>query len=243
MATLALAYRRVVCVAAWIVVAPGLASAQSRLTAADLTGIVKDPAGGRVQGCTVTVTSLDTNISRTSTSDEAGFYRVPALSPGIYAVTVTRVGFKAQTHERVELLLGRAMTLDFLLQLATTVAEVTVTTEAPIVSGHQLEIGTLITRVQIESLPINGRNFIGPAAISPGVANDRTPLQGTAATTGLSFTGQRARSNNIMVDGLDNNDPVMGAVRATFSQEAVREFQILVDSRNSARHPAVSSTS
>src|SRR6185312_1961978 len=63
-----------------------------------------------------------------------------------------------------------------------------------------------------------------------GVAPDRTPLQGAAATSGLSFTGQRARSNNIMVDGLDNNDPVVGAVRATFSQEAVREFQVITNS-------------
>src|SRR5207237_5020751 len=57
-----------------------------------------------------------------------------------------------------------------------------------------------------------------------------TPQQGASATSGLSFTGQRARSNNIMVDGLDNNDPIVGSVRATFSQEAIREFQVLTNS-------------
>ena len=66
--------------------------------------------------------------------------------------------------------------------------------------------------------------------MTPGVTTDRTPQQGATATSGLSFTGQRARSNNIMVDGFDNNDPTVGAVRATFSQEAVREFQVLTNS-------------
>ena len=83
---------------------------------------------------------------------------------------------------------------------------------------------------QIESLPINGRNFISFALITPGVTQDNTPQQGASATSGLSFAGQRARSNNIMVDGLDNNDPAVGAVRALFSQEAIREFQVLTNS-------------
>ena len=65
---------------------------------------------------------------------------------------------------------------------------------------------------------------------TPGLATDRTPQQGAASTSGLTFGGQRARSNNITVDGLDNNDVFMGAVRATFSQEAVQEFQVIANS-------------
>ena len=91
-------------------------------------------------------------------------------------------------------------------------------------------VSSVVGQQQIESLPINGRNFISFSIITPGVTTDRTPQQGASATSGLSFTGQRARSNNIMVDGLDNNDIVVGAVRATFSQEAIREFQVVTDS-------------
>ena len=91
-------------------------------------------------------------------------------------------------------------------------------------------MSTVVSQQFIDNLPINGRNFIGFSVITPGVSTDRTPQQGASATSGLSFTGQRARSNNIMVDGLDNNDPVVGAVRAVFSQEAIREFQVLTDS-------------
>ena len=91
-------------------------------------------------------------------------------------------------------------------------------------------MATVVGQQQIENLPINGRNFMSFSVITPGVGLDNTPQQGASATSGLSFTGQRARSNNIMVDGLDNNDPIVGSVRATFSQEAVREFQVLTNS-------------
>ena len=86
---------------------------------------------------------------------------------------------------------------------------------------------SVVRQERVQSLPINGRNFLSFSVMTPGVTTDRSPQQGATATSGLSFTGQRARSNNIMVDGFDNNDPAVGAVRATFSQEAVRGFQVL----------------
>ena len=88
----------------------------------------------------------------------------------------------------------------------------------------------MVSQEQVQNLPINGRNFLSFTVMTPGVTTDRTPQQGALATSGLSFTGQRGRSNNITVDGFDNNDPTVGAVRATFSQEAVREFQVLTNS-------------
>jgi hypothetical protein len=101
---------------------------------------------------------------------------------------------------------------------------------APLVDVHDASISQVIGGQQIEGLPINGRNFISFAVITPGVTQDNTPQQGASATSGLSFAGQRARSNNIMVDGLDNNDATVGSVRAVFSQEAIREFQVLTNS-------------
>jgi hypothetical protein len=98
------------------------------------------------------------------------------------------------------------------------------------VDTQKTAVATVVSQRQIESLPINGRNFISFSVITPGVTTDRTPQQGASATSGLTFAGQRARSNNITVDGLDNNDAAVGAVRATFSQEAVREFQVLTNS-------------
>ena len=102
--------------------------------------------------------------------------------------------------------------------------------EASPVDVRQTAVATVVTQRQIDALPINGRNFISFSVITPGVSGDRTPGQGAAATSGLTFAGQRGRSNNVSVDGLDNNDTVVGSVRATFSQDAVREFQVLTNS-------------
>ena len=214
---------------ALVAMAPSL-HAQARLTGADLRGIVTDQTGRVLPGCGVTVTNSETNISRSVSTDSAGRYNVPALPPGIHTISARLSGFKTQVRERVALVLGEAVTIDFSLLVADTAETVIVSGNSPLISASRTEISSVINQQQIDALPTNGRNFIAFALIIPGVASDRTPLQGAVATSGLSFTGQRGRSNNVMVDGLDNNDPVVGSVRATFSQEAVREFQVLVDS-------------
>lgn len=205
------------------------ATGQSRVTGGDLQGSVRDASGAALPGTAITVTNVDTNVSRPSTSDDRGRYIVAALPPGTYTVTAAFPGFRSQRSDGIALTLGQSLDVDFVLAVAAGEI-VTVAASAPVVSASHIEAGSVISQREIQSLPTNGRNFIGFAVLAPGVSFDRTPLQGAAATSGLSFGGQRGRSNNITVDGLDNNDPVMGAVRATFSQEAVREFQVLVDS-------------
>ncbi len=90
-------------------------------------------------------------------------------------------------------------------------------------------MATVITGRQIGTLPINVRNFISFALVTPGALADALPSRGPDAASGLSIGGQRGRSNNIMVDGLSNNDPATNAVRATFGQDAVREFQVVTN--------------
>jgi hypothetical protein len=209
---------------------PSAAFGQARLTGADLTGVITDQSGGVLPGTTVTVTNDATNVSRTVLTDASGRYIVPALPPGTYGLRVELPGFATRARGGVELALGRSVTMDFTLALSAATEEVTVSASVPLVDVGRTEVSTVVNQQFIDNLPANGRNFIGFSVITPGVSTDKTPQQGASATSGLSFTGQRARSNNIMVDGLDNNDPVVGAVRAVFSQEAIREFQVLTDS-------------
>jgi hypothetical protein len=209
---------------------PVPARAQARLTGADLEGAVTDESGAAVAGAEITATNVETGLARRATSSASGGYVIAALPPGTYRVTASLAGFATQAREGVVLLLGQSVDIDFTMTLAGAQEEVTVTAEAPIVDVHQTAVASVVGQQQIDSLPINGRNFISFSIITPGVTTDRTPQQGASATSGLSFTGQRARSNNIMVDGLDNNDAVVGSVRATFSQEAIREFQVLTNS-------------
>jgi hypothetical protein len=107
---------------------------------------------------------------------------------------------------------------------------VTVVADPPSLDARRVAVAFSVGEQQIEGLPINGRNFVNFAALTPGVTTDRTTNRGIIATSGLSFTGQPARANSITVDGFDNNDVTTGGVRGLFSQEAIREFQVLTDS-------------
>src|SRR5262249_32606036 len=98
------------------------------------------------------------------------------------------------------------------------------------VDEEKTESSTSIDRGRIDGLPINRRNFLDFSLTAPRVTRNRAPGEGVTATSGLSFNGQSARSNNITIDGLDNNDIGSGSVRSTFSQDAVLEFQVVSDS-------------
>lgn len=209
---------------------PRGAGAQARLTGADIDGAVRDELGTVVPGTLITVTNLATNLSRVTTTDGQGHFVVPALAPGTYRLTAELSGFRPETREPVELRLGQSVQVDFMLRVEGRQEALTVLAEAPLVDVRDASIHQAVAREQIEGLPINGRNFTSFAVLTPGVTRDNTPQQGATATSGLSFAGQRARSNNVMVDGLDNNDLAGGSIRAVFSQEAIREFQVLTNS-------------
>src|SRR6266536_24873 len=203
--------------------------AQSRMTGADLEGTVRDDTGAVLPGAAVSATNVETSVVRSTASDSQGRYLLPALAPGVYTVTAELFGFGTRTRQNIALLLGQAALVDFSLALSGKSEAVTVTESAPILDARRTAVAAVIGTRQIENLPIAGRNFIAFSVLTPGVTTDRS-AQGVAGTTGLSFTGQSARANNIMVDGFDNNDATVGGVRALFSQDAVREFQVLTDS-------------
>lgn len=223
-------FREVLYCAAFCLLAVTTAGAQTRATSADLTGIVYDQSKAVLPGVTVTITNVDTGLARTVVTEGDGRFAAPALPPGTYTVRAELTGFTPQLQQGIQLALGAAVDLTVTLAVAAAQEQITVTAESPIVDTQKTAVSTVVSQQQIESLPINGRNFISFSIITPGVTTDRTPQQGASATSGLTFAGQRARSNNITVDGLDNNDTSVGAVRATFSQEAVREFQVLTNS-------------
>ena len=209
---------------------PSAAHAQMRATTGDLTGVVYDPSKAILRGVTVIVSNSDTGRARTHTTDEHGHFAFLGLPPGTYRLRAELTRFAPQVRDGLVVEIGSAVDLELTMSLAGAGAPLTVTAPLPIVDTQRSAIATVVSQQQIESLPINGRNFISFSTITPGVTADRTPQQGASATSGLTFAGQRARSNNITVDGVDNNDAAVGSVRATFSQDAVHEFQVITNS-------------
>ena len=187
---------------------------QARLTGGDLEGTATDETGAVLPGVTITVTNTETGVARGTQTGPRGQFRVPALAPGTYEIRADLASFVSQIRQGVVLALGQLATVDFTMRVAGTQESVTVTGETAIVDPMQSAVSSVVGQQQIESLPINGRNFISFSVITPGVTTDRTPQQGATVTSGLSFAGQRARSNNIMVDGFDNNEAAVGSVGA-----------------------------
>jgi Carboxypeptidase regulatory-like domain len=214
----------------WLIAAfPAVAAAQARLTGADLQGVITDPSGAVLPGVTLTATNVDTSLERTAVSADDGRYLIPALPPGSYRVTAALTGFETATKDDLVLHIGELVDVSVQLPLARVQEAVTVAATVPIVNPFRTTVSFVVDSRQITDLPINGRRFVSFAALSPGVVPAGSTEAG-ADTTGLSFLGGRPVSNNLMVDGLDNNDRILGGANASFSQEAVREFQVITTS-------------
>ena len=173
----------------------------------------------------VVATNVETGISRPARTDRDGRYTLTGLPPGSYRVSAAYMSFATQVRNDVALLLGQVLSLDFSLPPAAQEL-IVVMPATPLLEVDRTGVSTVIEGNQIDSLPINGRNFISFAALTPGVVQTERAAPG-AETSGLSFVGQRSQDNNLMVDGLDNNDRILGSALASLSQESVREFQVL----------------
>jgi hypothetical protein len=203
---------------------------QARSSSADLTGIVSDPSKSPVPAATVVATNIATGVARNGVSDVNGFYRIPLLPPGEYEVKIQVNGFNTQVKKGITLTVGQIFPLNFEISRGGTIDSVAIETEQPVIEPERTHQSSTITQRPINNLPINGRNFLDFARLTPGVIEESpaiTSVQVTALTTsGLSFSGQNGRANTVQIDGVDNNDIVGNGVRPTISQEAVNEFQI-----------------
>ncbi|HLJ17572.1 MAG TPA: TonB-dependent receptor [Bryobacteraceae bacterium] len=212
---------RVVCLALLTVT---IAYAQSANTA-DLIGTIRDVTGGALAQATIAVTNRDTGVARTTITQNSGFYRLPSLPAGHYSVRASRPGFTDAVNADVILQIGQVTTVDLNLSVASQTQSVSVSGAPPMVEPERTSVGGVVNRTDIDNLPINGRNFLNFSLTVGGVTAQQTSGQGS----GLSFNGQRGRSNSIVIDGADNNGQLNGNVRLTISQEAVQEFQVVTN--------------
>jgi hypothetical protein len=203
-------------------------SAQTRSTGGDVHGVVEDTSKGRLPGVTVTVRNIDTNITRIELTDAEGRYRLAALEPGDYEVAVELAGFTVGPPRPLRVQVGDVLDVPFEMRPANVAETVVVTASEPVVQPTRTTVSTVLAEEEIDQLPLNGRRFVDLAALAAGVTPARPDP--TAETSGLSFLGQRPVSNSLLVDGLDNNDRILGGATASFTQESIREFRVLTAS-------------
>lgn len=211
--------------------------AQATATA-ELRGRVLDPNGAAVPGATITATNNARGTTRSVTADEEGNFVILSLQPSTYTVKVEASGFAPKTINNVLLEVGQQAALDVDLALGEIGAVVDVLAgEQQLVDTERTQQSTVISAQQLNNLPINRRNFLDFALLTPGVSdadniNDSTDFRvAQTPQSGLSFGGNNGRGNSINVDGSTTDTPSGGA-RNVLSQEAVQEFQVDRNSYN-----------
>jgi len=201
---------------------------RAQITTAQLSGHVLDPQGHAVAGASITVKNAATGATRDAKADESGYYQFVGLPPGHYELTVAGgAGFAKLVNPEIVLTIGQDGAYDPQMQLESAAQTVSVTATTEVIETARTASASTVDQQQINNLPINGRNYINFTLTSSEVHRDSSPSIGAAPTSGLNFNGQRARSNEVSVDGADAVDNSVNGIRATVSQEAVQEFQIV----------------
>lgn len=196
-----------------------LASAQ--MTRGSLGGTVRDDTGGVLPGVSVTITNEETGIARTVVTNAEGFYRAPALEPGKYTVSVQLSGFRRLERTAVQVLTNQETTFNADLKvggMTDTIVVEDVRGEIELNKTNPNIAMTATSRQAVE-LPLPGRNINNLALLSPNTFT-------APGSTGISANGNRARNNNFMIDGTDNNDLSVTIQTTPVLPEEVAEYAV-----------------
>lgn len=192
-----------------------------------IQGTISDPSGAAIPGAQVVISSPDTGYTHTQKTDNSGFYSLGPLNPGPYLVTITAAGFqnlKVQTVVRT----GTATSGSEKLALGNTSETVEVSAGALQVNTDQIGVSGVITREQIETLPVNGRNILDYAQLEPGVVlqagQSFDPTK--AGYSAISVSGVGGRTTRILLDGQDITDETVGTTIFNVPAGAIQEFQL-----------------
>jgi hypothetical protein len=198
---------------------------QSQLGTGAIAGIVQDTTGAVVPGVGITITQTETGLTRDVQSNETGQFFAPVLPTGAYRVSAAKPGFAIVEQNNVTVDVGGTANLHITLRVGDVSESVSVTAANVSIDTAQTDVSSLVDRIQIHDLPINGRRYYDFALLSPGVTRDgRFGL--------LSFRGSSGNFENYMVEGNDDNQAYFsenrGRYRApsTLSADAVQEFQV-----------------
>jgi len=191
-------------------------------------GTITDPSGSLLTGIAVTLTNLDTNVTRNAASNESGYFFFPLVNPGRYEVSAAKTGFKRGTQQ-VTVRTGIRSTADFSLELGQVTESIQVDAQAQLLETSTAAVSRNITQRVITDMPLLSRNVLMLINLSPGITNNRD----TGSTTGLididsvsytSASGANNRTNEFLLDGIPNN--VSDRVAYIPSVDDVQEFTV-----------------
>jgi len=199
--------------------------ATAQVPTGGLDGQVKDESGAVIPGATVSIRNKDTGASRIIATSGEGAYSAPLLPAGPYEIKVEATGFRSALVNTV-VQTGSTTTTPIDLQVGATTEVVTIEAASAQISYDSHKIDGVVTRKQIQELPLNGRSFLQLAFLEPGVSVSTQSLAQYNAQFGVSVLGGSSSMTAITVDGGNSRNAIEGGAQQNFSQEVVQEFQI-----------------
>ena len=207
-------------------------AAQQTVNDASISGHVADAQGGVVPGASVTAKQTQTGVTTDTVTDAEGRFRFAYLHVGPYEITAHLAGF-ADATRAITLTVGSAFDLTMTLTVGGLDTAVDVVGQVPVLDTARTQVAGTVSQVEVQNLPLNGRNFLDVALLVPGVSPTNVASTQLFAETsavpggGISIGSQRNFSNNFIVDGLSANDDAAGLASLPYGVDAVDQFQVV----------------
>lgn len=201
------------------------------------SGTITDKSGSYIAGASVTVTSQGTGAARETKTDDSGHFIVNYLPVGVYTIRAQFQGFQSAEAKDVKLQIDESRELNFSLNPASVSSSVEVTADAVSVTTTDPTLGQVINSQQVAQLPLNGRDFVQLATLTPGTVQETNPTSffnggpssevSARGSFSLSVGGSRANSTDWLLDGNDNNELTAGGIAILSSIDSIQEFKVL----------------
>ena len=200
---------------------------QATISTGSINGTVVDATGAAVPGAKITIKHIDTGVTTNLTTNSSGFYNSGSVPPGKYLVKVEAKGFKT-AEEQLNVKIANNTAVNFSLKIGQESTTVRVDASAVTVNTETTSVEGVLTARQIDSLPVNGRNFLDLAQLEPGVQiQDGTNFDPTKiGYQSVSIGSRFGRTARIQVDGTDISDETVGTTTGNISASAIQEFQV-----------------
>ncbi len=206
---------------------PSVLQAQATTSTGNINGTVVDANDAAIPGAKITITHLDTDVTTNLRTNSSGFYNSGSVTPGKYSVKEEAKGFES-AEEQVNVKIANNTAVDFSLKVGHESTTVRVNASTVTVDTETTSVEGVLTASQIDSLPVNGRNFLDLAQFEPGVQiQDGTNFDPTKiGYQSVSIGSRFGRTARIQVDGIDISDETVGTTTGNISASAIQEFQI-----------------
>src|SRR6202158_1239673 len=200
-----------------------VATAVSASPTGSIAGSVKDLTGGAVAGAKLTLTDLARNAKTEAVSDTNGNFQFLQLAPAEYSLVAEFPGFKKVTEQHIVVQVDQITHVDVTLQIGSVLEVIEVNSATPLLESDRSTLSSVVNSQVISNMPLNARQYLDLALITPGVVPSATGTQGG----GFNVAGARSQSNVFLLDGVSNIDTQINSALGNFRiTDAVQEFAV-----------------